>query len=327
MNPAVRRLRRTRLAELPPLLTGVVAVAFAVATTTPAEPTMFWVGTVGVVASASSVLLPQTHHGRGLLEAAPQAFAILSYALIAAATGGASSEFAALLLLPLLWFGLEGNQPQLVGGLLTFALGLTLTWLLASGGATATQLEHAAVLAGAGLAIVFGPRIVSEAQRHRSARYKSLADHDGLTSLLNRRAFIDLAEAELARAQRHAQDLALVSLDLDGFKQLNDTQGHPAGDRALVTVAEGFASTLRSHDLLARPGGDEFMALLVQTPRSAAPGVAERLRATVSPPLSCSAGLAFPRADESLADLIARADAALYEAKGRGRSCLVVAPA
>ncbi len=147
------------------------------------------------------------------------------------------------------------------------------------------------------------------------------ARRDPLTRLLNHQAFSDLMELELERAARYAQGLTLVFLDVDRFKQVNDTRGHPEGDRVLREVAKLIEHGLRGSDLAGRMGGDEFAIVLIQSDQDAAPLFLERLRAAIResdlpPDFEFSAGSAhYPSEAATAEDLFRLADSRLYEAK------------
>ncbi len=153
----------------------------------------------------------------------------------------------------------------------------------------------------------------------------AIALTDPLTGLANRRAWEEELRREVARAKRTSERLALVMLDLDHFKQLNDTQGHQAGDTVLAAVAASWRSAVRTTDFLARYGGDEFAMLLPDCPAEYGEIVLERIRTAIPPGSSCSAGIAYWDGRESAEALLARADAALYEAKRAGRNMAVTA--
>ena len=163
------------------------------------------------------------------------------------------------------------------------------------------------------------------------ARIHHLAHHDALTGLPNRGAFIERANVLLAQAQASGQRPAMLFVDLDHFKRVNDSLGHPAGDKLLQTVAERIIGTVREADLVARFGGDEFVLLMAGAASEAAVAeVAAKLVAAIGAPLRVegasisvtpSIGVAqFPEHGQSAAELIKHADTAMYRAKARGRA-------
>jgi diguanylate cyclase (GGDEF)-like protein len=141
------------------------------------------------------------------------------------------------------------------------------------------------------------------------------AQTDGLTGLPNRRAWDD----HLARIASQGEQWAIAVLDLDQFKEFNDTYGHPAGDRLLKETAAAWRDQLRTGDFLARIGGEEFGLLLPDCDVETAADVVDRLRRNVTHRRTCSAGLTAHQSGESAETAIARADQALYEAKAKGR--------
>jgi len=161
-------------------------------------------------------------------------------------------------------------------------------------------------------------------------KVEELARIDFLTQVNNRRAFYELAEAALRHADRYQHPVSLLVVDLDHFKDVNDRYGHAAGDAALRTVARTIRTVHRATDTSGRLGGEEFGVLLPETPLDEAVGIAERLRTGVanhtvdhdgqSISLTLSVGVATNRKGDSLDELMARADAAMYEAKRGGRN-------
>ncbi|MGH2877720.1 MAG: diguanylate cyclase domain-containing protein [Solirubrobacteraceae bacterium] len=149
-----------------------------------------------------------------------------------------------------------------------------------------------------------------------------MAQTDPLTGLPNRRAW----DARLAQAVGEGQEFAVAIIDLDHFKHFNDTFGHPAGDELLRDTAAAWREQLRTGDLLARLGGEEFGLLLFDCDVACASDVTERLRGFVTSDQTCSVGLALRRAEEAVDVAVARADRALYDAKaaGRDRACASV---
>ena len=159
------------------------------------------------------------------------------------------------------------------------------------------------------------------------SRLESLARTDSLTGVANRRALEESLVGELARAERSGQPLSVVMLDIDHFKEYNDEHGHQAGDELLRDLATAWGRELRPSDMLARFGGEEFLAVLPATDLAAAEAVADRMRHTMPGAATTSAGVANWGSHETMIELIARADAALYEAKRLGRDRTEVAHA
>ncbi|MEW5902738.1 MAG: diguanylate cyclase [Pseudomonadota bacterium] len=166
-------------------------------------------------------------------------------------------------------------------------------------------------------------------------RFERQAHLDYLTGLNNRRHFMELGEIELARAQRHGHQLSVFMLDIDHFKQFNDTYGHKAGDTVLQKLAAIMRDTLRSVDILGRVGGEEFAVLLPETDLDEAQEVAERLRLAVEQAtvvfetglpqrLTISIGVTTQRVQQTNLDILLNAaDRALYQAKAGGRNRVV----
>ena len=157
------------------------------------------------------------------------------------------------------------------------------------------------------------------------ARLERLAGTDELTSLPNRRTADDALGRFMARAARTAEPLSVAMLDIDHFKAYNDTRGHAGGDRLLTAAAAAWTDSLRSGDLLARYGGEEFLALFPRCGLEDAVAAADRLRSALPDGVTCSVGVAHWDGLESGAELVQRADVALYEAKAEGRDRTVTA--
>jgi diguanylate cyclase (GGDEF)-like protein len=161
-------------------------------------------------------------------------------------------------------------------------------------------------------------------------RLASEARVDGLTGLLNRRGFGEAAKAELARARRSGATTGIVSFDIDHFKAINDEFGHDAGDRVLARLGQVFREQARQGDLVGRMGGEEFVALLVDSDIPSTVEFAERMRAAFAveapglPTATLSAGVTATTSPVELQPHLQLADAALYEAKRDGRNRTVV---
>jgi diguanylate cyclase (GGDEF)-like protein len=156
-------------------------------------------------------------------------------------------------------------------------------------------------------------------------RLGAIARTDDLTGLPNRRAWNEDLTREIARAQREQAPLCVAILDLDHFKAFNDTHGHQAGDLLLKQAAARWNAELRATDLLARYGGEEFALALPGVSPETAEEIIDRLRRATPQDESCSAGAVWWDGAESPSELLGRADAALYAAKGAGRARTVFA--
>jgi diguanylate cyclase (GGDEF)-like protein len=200
--------------------------------------------------------------------------------------------------------------------------------LIALAPGTTVFLPHDAraleIYAGHAAIALWNARLVDRLERE--------AAEDPLTGLANRRRFSLASAAEVDRAARHGSTVAMVMLDIDHFKRVNDTYGHPLGDQILVRVARALRAAVRSHDTVARLGGEEFALLLPESDAERAMFVAERARDLISRislpdgQLSCSAGVAaIAGVAGGEGQLFAAADRALYEAKRRGRARSVLA--
>lgn len=195
------------------------------------------------------------------------------------------------------------------------------------------DLEFAQAVITAAVAVIQRAQMV-ESTMADNARLEQLAQTDPLTQLLNRRALTERITAEMERALRYDSTMALLMIDLDHFKRVNDTYGHLVGDDVLRDVAQLLSDTIRTSDIVARYGGEEFLVLLPETDDAGAESFAERIRFAVEQHLfasdslpeplrlTASVGVAvYPAARiESVEDLFARADAALYRAKADGRN-------
>ncbi len=180
------------------------------------------------------------------------------------------------------------------------------------------ELVELSARVSAALDVLAEEAAVAIARADQAVLLAEQARRDPLTGLVNRRGWEETLDAEMARARRSGDALAVLMLDLDGLKAFNDTSGHQAGDELLAGVARMWSSQLRPTDVLARYGGDEFVALLPGCPQSTAGRVADALLCHMPPGGSCSAGVAQWDGLEDGAALVARADAALYAGKRAG---------
>ena len=179
-------------------------------------------------------------------------------------------------------------------------------------------------------ALFWAFRRVQKREREALERVEYLAHFDLVTALPNRALLADRLAQETARARRNDQRFAVLLFDLDGFKGVNDTWGHDAGDRVLAMVAERSRKCMRSSDTVGRQGGDEFLAILPETDEQGAIGVAEKMREALTAPypldnaqahVGASFGIAlFPLHGTDSESLQRAADDALYAAKREGRN-------
>ena len=195
------------------------------------------------------------------------------------------------------------------------------------------DLDFAQAVITAAVAVIQRAQMV-ESTMADNARLEQLAQTDPLTQLLNRRALTERISAEMERALRYDSTLALLMIDLDHFKRVNDSYGHLVGDDVLRDVGQLLLETIRGSDIVARYGGEEFLLLLPETDDTGAEAFADRIRSAVElhpfssgeegKPLRLTASIGvavYPAARiESVEDLLARADAALYRAKADGRN-------
>lgn len=178
-------------------------------------------------------------------------------------------------------------------------------------------------------------KIVEQHLNEHAKRLTNLALTDELTRIANRRSFVASVQAEITRCSRQNSAMAFLLLDIDHFKNINDTYGHQAGDEVLRQVAKLIKATLREYDIFGRIGGEEFGIFLAETGRNTSIDVAERLRKQIADEklhidghilqITLSIGLALASEKTSFEQLYADSDAALYQAKHGGRNKVVLA--
>ncbi|HEX6228784.1 MAG TPA: diguanylate cyclase [Solirubrobacterales bacterium] len=191
---------------------------------------------------------------------------------------------------------------------------------------------------GISMAALLGALVVIWSRNERMQELQRQASHDPLTGLKNRRRFGEDLRTELARSRREGTEGALLMLDLDNFKQVNDSLGHPIGDRVIGEIAGVLKGRTRETDVLARLGGDEFAIVLPHCDLGEARGVAEAISRAIRehvpseegvPPITASIGVAMfgPDARNDFDSLLVEADAAMYAAKQAGRDSVSLAGA
>jgi diguanylate cyclase (GGDEF)-like protein len=266
-----------------------------------------------VPAATTRCLEEWAHSMREHLESGPIVMDDLStHPLLSSLTTDGAQPFGSLCAAPLVFGG------RLLGVLIALARGSTV-FFPHDVRALATFAGHAAIA-------LSNARLVGELERQ--------AAEDPLTGLPNRRAFELACLTEIDRSVREESSLVLAVVDVDHFKEVNDTHGHQYGDEVLATVARCLRAAVRGHDTVARVGGEEFALLLPSIDLEEGAAVVERARAavaTIALPhggVTCSAGVASARgAQARIGDLFAAADDALYQAKALGRARTEIAPA
>ena len=178
-------------------------------------------------------------------------------------------------------------------------------------------------------------------REHRTAlrqreEMRHLATTDALTGVANRRHFVEAGMHEVKRVLRYGGKLAVLMVDIDHFKVINDTWGHPTGDRSIQALARAMVAGVRDQDMVGRLGGEEFSALLPETDGEGASLIAERLRLAIQEAnvvtatdgnivrFTISIGVAAIADDKTFEELMSRADKALYQAKNSGRNRVVM---
>ena len=224
------------------------------------------------------------------------------------------------------WHGSIIGIPLIVGARVEGVMNLART---TEGGFSKDEIRLLSMLADQAAVAIFN------AGMHEHANQE--ARHDSLTGLPNRRALDERLEAEVKRASRSGTSLAVVMMDLDGFKTINDSYGHAIGDQVLCQAFEPLVETLRTTDFLARYGGDELTLVLPETDLASARLVAAKVQEKLQsieievpdgnpPKLDFSGGIAiYPQHGLFASDLLRAADEALYRAKRRQRGSFLVA--
>jgi diguanylate cyclase (GGDEF)-like protein len=241
-----------------------------------------------------------------------------------------ATDYPLFLCIPfLLWAAFRFTQRQAATATLVLS-GIAIWGTLHDFGPFIRQSPHESLLllqAFTGLMSVMTLAVAAQVKQRRQVEedLRRLAVSDSLTGLANHRRFIEVLDEEVQRSQRTNRPFAVVMLDLDDLKRINDRHGHLVGSRALCRLAEVLRASCRSIDTAARFGGDEFGMILVETETTAALGVARRVCEQLAvesevPSLSASAGVAvYPQDGESVDRLLQAADLGLYEMKGRNR--------
>ncbi len=265
---------------------------------------------------------------------------------ISGAQRGAVMTFSVLMLV-FAMFSLRPGQLRALAGFAFALLGTVMVWKGATDPARYPPIVEAAHLISTGVVLAFVSVLAGRMGTMRLrlkqqkldlqlalARISELATRDELTGLINRRHMTALVQAEQARQRRAGSVMAIALIDIDLFKRINDSHGHRAGDSVLKTFADTAREALRTTDVLARWGGEEFLLMLPATSPEQALHSIERLREAVAGArfdaaaaglnVTFSAGLSACEGEAPIEACIERADQAMYRAKTQGRNCTVL---
>ncbi len=265
--------------------------------------------------------------------------------LVRAGTDGLDAGIGPLLLIPVLAVAVYGSRRALITVIACVVTAVVIAQVATGGQAVEVDPVWRQDLVLALMATVLGVVIQDLVTRMRRERnlaeergrmIEELALTDALTGIDNRRGWERAIRRSVGQARRHSQPLCLAMLDLDYFKQYNDTRGHQAGDDFLRRIALNWEEMTRIEDHIARYGGEEFVLTLPNTDLEGARVIVERLRASLpdfpddemAASITCSAGIAEWNGSETVRELVGRADQALYLAKqeGRNRTVAIEAP-
>jgi diguanylate cyclase (GGDEF)-like protein len=318
-----RRADRSRALRFA-ALGNAAPIAVATATGFGSHGTLFFVGAIGACLAPIVVTAGSRRHPIAFYLAAFGGIPALT--LMQAHTGGVASGYSVLMMMAMIWFGLQATDRELAAGVLVLAACSYLPMLIVGPPAYPVDWGHATLLVMIGVTVAGSLRAVTREMRRLTSRLRQEAVMDDLTGLLNRRGWGHVARRELARAARAGSPVGLMVMDLDRLKQVNDTMGHDEGDRLLRETADRLRAALRAADVVARLGGDEFVALLTDSPLDGVLAVVQRLRDVTPDIADFSAGVASWNGTEELDELIRRADMALYAAKASGGGTVELAP-
>jgi diguanylate cyclase (GGDEF)-like protein len=258
------------------------------------------------------------------VQAVPTLLVFVAVAVVRSTHESPIAAYTPVVFLPVFWFALYGSRGQLFVSIIAVGIAFAVPTPAIEGYPVTVPAAAVLWMVIAGIAGI----TVSELARQREglqARMARMARTDVLTGLPNRRAWEEELPREIQRAKRSGRPLCAALLDLDHFKQFNDLYGHQAGDDHLREAARVWRQRLRTTDLLARHGGEEFAVLLTGTGLAEAKEVIEALRDAAPREETVSAGVAEWSEAETGRQLMARADLALYEAKRGGRDRTVTA--
>jgi diguanylate cyclase (GGDEF)-like protein len=322
----VRRERRT-MAYTAAAMYGAAAIDGAIEGYLPGDPPSAMLPVYVVVGIFVTLVVAGPRLPRRVLALlGPLGVALTAYAL---GTTPHPADAAVLYALPVLWTTLFFGRRGAIAIVACVAVAHALALMALPDGIAYPGRWVDVMVSAISIAIVV--EALERRNRQLVRRLVGEARTDELTGLLNRRGFDERVPAALGHSRREETPVALVAFDIDHFKAINDRFGHEAGDRVLMRIGEILRAEAREADVLARRGGEEFVALLPDSDGDGAGAFAQRIRDELEatpfaglPPVRVSAGIATHPAVPDIRQLLLRADAALYEAKRSGRDRVVV---
>jgi diguanylate cyclase (GGDEF)-like protein len=317
----------SKLARLLPFgLLMLLAFAFIPVTGGSPRPGPLIAAGAALLLIAAATLFTRWESFDRRLRLLPALGCLLVAALLRQAEGGGASAIGVLPLVPVLWAALYGTRRGLAVSVAAVAA-MFIAPIILVGAPRYTSADWARATLWSLGALLIGATVqhlVTTVKRQRQ-ELERLALTDSLTGLPNHRAWQEALERAVAGASRSDRPLALAMIDIDHLKEINDASGHEAGSAAIKACAAAWHPAVRTNDVLARFGGDEFGLILDGAVHDEALLVAERVRTATPGKLSCSVGVATWASGETARGLFIRADRALYEAKRRGRDRVVPA--
>jgi diguanylate cyclase (GGDEF)-like protein len=245
---------------------------------------------------------------------------LLIVALLRDASGATNSVYAPLTLLTTLWLALYGTARELAISIVCLEAIFIIPYLIEGPPRYPVQdVSEGLLYCVLGTIVGFAIQRLIRGLEHSTSEFRRLSRTDPLTGVANRRVWEERLQLELTRSSRSSEPVSLALVDLDNFKQLNDSKGHEAGDQLLRSMTTAWSSALSGEDLLARFGGDEFGLLLCGCELADALLLIERLKGLLPGESTCSAGVVQWDGMESFEELVRRGDNSLYRAKQLGR--------
>jgi diguanylate cyclase (GGDEF)-like protein len=323
-----RRVARRRRKLAPFAAAAALPFAFALLPGSRFDTAGLAVGGLLTLLVAGSILAVPWDRWPDWTELIPVFGYLVAIGVLRDAGGGNESGLGPLALVPVMWLALHGSRRVLAVTLGGVGMVYWLPMLLFGVGARypASGFRIGLLITVLAAILGFTVQALHDKVRAQADQLRRLAHTDELTGLPNRRAWDGALDAAIAVAARREEPLCVALVDIDGFKAVNDSHGHEAGDALLAAMTAAWLTEVRRGDTLARTGGDEFAVLLPDCSLGGAFEVLERMQ-QAGRPTTASVGLAQWDGAESAVTLTRRADAAMYEAKAVGRDRIVASRA